>query len=395
MRRVALAVFLVLLALLTPVCACALQIGMTEIRDEPSASTLMLFSAEADAVQITPGKQTQPDAVQMAVTAKIEERFGQMKAITAMNRGSVRQTGSIWQDGKTASMALVWQGEQADGTEGCMAAGLTVNLETGDEITMEQLFADYDGALAQMERIIADDVLGSMSDYMEYADLLPMPQDNYAVNERGLTVYWPQDRYRYFDGMSGSVTFYWYELADYIGAESPVYALARTDAPNNLSAIEAQCMSGGIDPMLALELGELLGNAAQWYPLADPDYTTDALVFPLERERGFAVEIPKYAETDEDDTPISAIRAARISMGGLLTTGKTTQAEAIALFSEPARETTYSEAAAFDAMLVPGKSLFYEVSGRVLQLHFDGDDLLSCVILHDAMPGGLYGKSEI
>ena len=387
MRRILAAM---MAALLLPACAQAAQIVMAVQEDEAGGSRLAVFSAAADTIDTVPGQETQPDAVMMAIDAQIEARFAQQKAQVAVNRGTVMQTGSVWQDGKTASMALTWQGEQADGSDGCASMGLTVNLKTGEEILLSQLFSDWDGALAAMETIITDDVLDGMSDYMEYAELLPMPTDNYAFDDFGLTVYWPEDRYRYFDGTSGSVTFYWHELADFIGEESPVYALAHPDVPYSTSEIEALCMSGSVTRMQTPELGEKLGDVAVWYRLADPDYTTDALVYPLERMRGFAVEIPKYAETEEDETPISAIRASRVSMAGLLTTGKTTDTEVLALLGEPAREQAYDEDAAFDAMLPPGRSLLYEISGRVLQMHFDEDGVLACVILRSAMPEGLY-----
>lgn len=377
-------------ALLLPACAQAAQIVMAIEEDEIGGSRLAVFSAAADTIDTAPGQETQPDAVMMAIDAQIEARFAQQKAQVAINRGTVTQTGSVWQDGKTASMALTWQGEQADGSDGCTSMGLTVNLETGEEILLHQLFSDWDGAQAAMETIITDDVLDGMSDYMEYGDLLPMPTDNYAFDDFGLTVYWPEDRYRYFDGTSGSVTFYWHELAAFIGEESPVYALAHPDALYNASEIEALCMSGEVTSVLTLKLGELLGDVASGYRLADPDYTTDALVYPLERMRGFAVEIPKYAETQEEQTPISAVRASRVSMAGLLTTGKTTEQEVLALLGEPAREQDYDEDAAFDAMLPPGRSLLYEIAGRVLQTHFDERGVLACVILRSAMPEGLY-----
>ena len=387
MRRILAAM---MAALLLPACAQAAQIVMAVQEDEAGGSRLAVFSAAADTIDTVPGQETPLDAVMMAIDAQIEARFAQQKAQVAVNRGTVMQTGSVWQDGKTASMALTWQGEQADGSDGCASMGLAVNLETGEEILLPQLFSDWDGALAAMETIITDDVLDGMSDYMEYAELLPMPTDNYAFDDFGLTVYWPEDRYRYFDGTSGSVTFYWHELADFIGEESPVCALAHPDVLYNASEIEALCMSGSVTRMQTPELGEKLGDVAVWYRLADPDYTTDALVYPLERMRGYAVEIPKYAETEEDETPISAIRASRVSMAGLLTTGKTTDTEVLALLGEPAREQAYDEDAAFDAMLPPGRSLLYEISGRVLQMHFDEDGVLACVILRSAMPEGLY-----
>ena len=387
MRRILAAM---MAALLLPACAQATQIVMVMEEDEAGGSRLAVFSAAADTIDTVPGQETPPDAVMMAIDAQIEARFAQQKAQVAVNRGTAMPTGSVWQDGKTASMALTWQGEQADGSDGCASMGLTVNLKTGEEILLSQLFSDWDGALAAMETIITDDVLDGMSDYMEYGDLLPMPTDNYAFDDFGLTVYWPEDRYRYFDGTSGSVTFYWHELADYIDENSPVCALAHPDAQYNASEIEALCMSGEVTSMLTLKLGELLGDTAGRYRLADPDYTTDALVYPLERMRGFAVEIPKYAETQEEQTPISAVRASRVSMAGLLTTGKTTEQEVLALLGEPAREQDYDEDAAFDAMLPPGRSLLYEIAGRVLQTHFDERGVLACVILRSAMPEGLY-----
>ena len=377
MRRI---LALMALLLLLPTCALAAQIALAIESDDAGGNTLAVFSVQAD----------EADAVTLAIDAQIEARFAQQKAQTAVRRGTVTQTGSLWQDEKTASMALIWQGEQADGSYGCTALGLNVHLETGEEILLEQLFSDWDGAQAAMETIITDDVLDGMSDYMEYAELLPMPTDNYAFDDFGLTVYWPEDRYRYFDGTSGSVTFYWHELSDFIGADSPVYALACPDAANDVSQIEALCMSGKVTSMLSLQLGELLGDAAGRYRLADPDYTTDALVYPLERVRGFAVEIPKYAETEEEQTPISAIRASRVSMAGLLTTGRTTDAELIALLGEPDREIVLDEDDAFDAMLEPGTSLLYAVSGHVLQAHVGEDGVLSCLILRDAMPERLY-----
>lgn len=373
------------LCALLPVQALAAQISMTQM-EQQNDSSLVVFSVGDELA--APGEA--PDALQMALSAQIEARFQPQKAMTASTRGSVVQEGSLYQDENAASMALIWRGEQIDGTEGCSAMGLTVNLNTGEEIFLEQLFADPDAAFARMEEIIADDVLDGMSDYMEYADLLPMPREQYSFDAYGLTVYWPEDRYRWFDGTCGSVTFYWYELADFIAEGSPVYALAHPDVPYHPGAIETACLGGEMTPMLRLELGVLLGDAARDYRLADPDYTTDALVYPLERVRGFSLEIPKYAQTQEEMTPISAIRASRISLCGLLTTGKTTDLEILSLLGEPAKEIVYDEDDAFDAMLEPGISLLYEISGRVLQLHVDEAGVLSCVILRGAMPESLY-----
>ena len=53
-------------------------------------------------------------------------------------------------------------------------------------------------------------------------------------------------------------------------------------------------------------------------------------------------------------------------------------------------EIVLDEDDALDAMLEPGTSLLYAVSGRVLQAHVGEDGVLSCLILRDAMPERLY-----
>jgi len=374
-----------LLALMMPVCAQAVQIRVEP--DPEGGSQLFFFTTQEEMPQTAPGKQAPIDPVKMAIDMQIAVRFAQDQARTAAGRGRVLQDGTLWQDGKIASMARTWQGEQADGREGSSAAALTVSLETGMEIYLDELFADYEGAIAAMEAIIEQDILGEMSDYMEYSDLLPMPTDCYAITEQGLTVYWPEDRYRYFDGEAGSVTFLWHEIADYIGEDSPVYEVSRPK-PVDVSGLRTAMALGIFDEYMQPRLHMELGRARAVESLGDPDYTTDALVYPVERLRGFAVEIPKYAETDEEETPISAIRASCIAACGLMT-GKTTVEELYAIFGEPVMTIVYDEDAAADALLKPGESLFFEDMETVLQAHFDESGMLSCLILRTAMPESL------
>ena len=376
-----------LLLMMIPALAGAVQIQMdTELH---GGSRLILFSAQDDMPPDAPGKEAPIDPVKMAIDMQIAVRFAQDQAQTALGRSDavIRQDGTLYQNGKIASMARTWQGEQANGREGSSAAALTVSLETGMEIYLDELFSDYEGAVAAMECIIEDDVLASMSDYMEYAELLPVPVDNFSISETGLTVYYPEDRYRYFDGEAGSVTFLWHEIADFIGEESPVYVLSRPQEIH-VSELRSALALGTFDEYLSCRIEMELGWARKLHHLGDPDYTRDALVYPLERMRGFAVEIPKYAETEEDDTPISAIRASNIATGGLIT-GKTRIEELYAIFGEPVKTIVYDEEAAQDALLEPGESLFFDDTG-ILQAHFDEDGVLSCVILRDSIPESLY-----
>ena len=390
---------MLLLALALPLCAlaeqqeaqapaAALRIAVTQAA--VGACTLEIPSAEPDGqAELAGDDLLAAQALADEVNVRLAQQLMTQEAERVRLRAGAdtRQTAKVWQNGRTASVALTWAGTQADGLDGYSVLTMALDLTTGEEIGFDALFSDPDGARAAMEEVIGGDVLDAMSDYMEYADLLPMPTDSFSFDEEGLTVYWPQERYRYFSGEAGHVTFYWYELADYIGGDSAVYALSRPQQAD-AQAIAAAFEAGGFGDALAHGLGELLSAFEDEGGLADPDYTTNALVYPLGR-RGWSVEIPKYAETDEDETPVSAIRASRISFFGL-TTGRTTREEAMALLGEPVAEKAYDEGHASDMLLAPGESLFFSIGGRLLQAHFDEDGVLACLILRQGDAEGLY-----
>ena len=383
---------LMMLSLAFPAWAAAeLEVNMEQ--KEENGQMLVVFSAEeAQAAEATAAPEETPDPALLMANGLIEAKFEQAKATQLTQRAGaeIMQSGELRTFGSVASLVLHWNGTQPDGTAGSAVRALVLDLTTGEEIRLEQLFDDADAAIDAMERIIEEDVLPELSDYMEYSELLPMPRDNYAIDEYGLTVFYPDDSYRYFDEQSGAVQFAWYELAEYIGEDSPVYALAH--AQGDLNALTDAAKDGRLPgPMEQAALGQKLGEVLSTYTLlTDPDYTKDSRVYLFEEAslRGWAVEIPKYAETDEDETPISAIRTTRADVCGL-TIGKTTKDELTALLGEPKETRTY-DADAADRMLEAGESLFFELSGHILQAHVDENSVLSCLILRDAMPEELY-----
>ena len=384
---------LMMLSLAFPAGALAeLEVNMEQ--KEENGSALVVFSAaEVQAAETTAAPGETPDPAPLMANGLIEAKFEQAKAAQLTQRAGaeIRQSGEVRTFGNVASLVLHWDGTQADGTAGSAVRALALDLTTGEEIRLEQLFDDADAAIGAMERIIEDDVLPELSDYMEYSELLPMPRDAYAVDEYGLTVFYPDDSYRYFDEQSGAVQFAWYELADYIGEDSPVYALAH--ARGDLTALADAAKDGKLPgPMTQAAVGQKLGEALDAYTLlTDPDYTKDSRVYLFEEAslRGWAVEIPKYAETDEAETPISAVRTTRADVCGL-TVGKTTKDELTALLGEPRKTRAYDADDAADRMLEAGESLFFELSGHILQAHVDENSVLSCLILRDAMPEELY-----
>ena len=383
---------LMALSLAFPAWAAA-ELDVNMEQKEENGQTLTVFSAEAGTAETTAAPEETPDPAIATANALIEARFEQAKAAQLTQRAGAElaQSGEVYTAGNVVSLILRWNGTQTDGTAGSAVRALVLDRTTGEEIRLEQLFSDADAAFDAMETIIENDVLSQLSDYMEYSELLPMPRDNYAIDAYGLTVFYPDDSYRYFDEQSGAVQFAWYELADYIGEDSPAYALAHGQGDMNALADAAQ--NGRLPgPMERAAIGQKLGEVLSAYTLlTDPDYTKDSQVYLFEEAalRGWAVEIPKYAETDEADTPISAIRTTRADICGL-TIGKTTKDELIERLGEPKETRSYDADSAADRMLEAGESLFFELSGRILQAHVNENGVLSCLILRDAMPEDLY-----
>lgn len=381
-----------LLSLLPALAAAEIEVkGETQSDGE---NQIVLFAAEAAQTEtaMTQEEQLAQETLLLMVNGALEMRFAQNKAQELYDRGQeIFQSAHGYSDGSIASLALVWRGVQPDGGEGSRPYSLTLDLQTGGEIeTLDALFSDPDAAVAAMEAIIERDYLEDMNTYIEVADLLPMPRDCFSVDETGLTVYYDDSRFCTFEGSSGWVTFYWHEIAAFIGEDSPVYALSR---PQEADAQAIRNAQGYFGEHRLLGLHEPLGKAMDAYGLTDePDYTTNSILYPVDdsKIRGYSVEIPKYAETDDADTPICAVRHTRVSWHGL-TTGTTTREETVQLLGEPEKTVLYDGDDALDMMLDPGESLFYTCENFVLEAHMDEDGVLACLILRDAMPEMLYG----
>lgn len=240
MKRLTL--ILMMLSFAVPTWALAeLEIHMEQ--KEENGQSLTVFSVEeTQTEENTPAPDATPNPALLMANGLIESCFEQTKAAQLTQRAGAElaQSGEVYTAGNVVSLILRWNGTQTDGTAGSAVRALVLDRTTGEGIRLEQLFSDADAAFDAMETIIENDVLSQLSDYMEYSELLPMPRDNYAIDAYGLTVFYPDDSYRYFDEQSGAVQFAWYELADYIGEDSPAYALAHGQGDMNALADAAK-----------------------------------------------------------------------------------------------------------------------------------------------------------
>ena len=310
---------------------------------------------------------------------RIVERGGE-----AEGEATLLMDTAVYQKGGVLSVAVSRRGEQADGSLGDSVTAMVFDLKTGDRIPLEALFADPQASLGAMEGIIETEIGGSLNAYMENAKITPMPRDNYSIDALGITVYYPASQYSMVSGSAGACQFYFYELEDGLSELGKTLSAAKETA-DAAKGIRDAVSAGAFPNWVAdVKLGEPIGTYMKEYTqLTDPDYTLESRVYLFEEPqlRGMSLETWLYAECEEEEAPLTAIRAARIDLFGIRP-GISTLAECEKLLGAPDGRATLDENDAVDLMLEPGDSLFYVSGENTLEIHADQQGVVSCLILY-------------
>ncbi len=372
-----------LLTLLT-FSACA-EITIDLSKQQDGGNQIVLF-------KVSPGGTVTPEAA-AAVQEQLDHCFEQSDALKryarVLGRGGetvIFEQGMLYACDRFISMLLVRDGQQADGSNGSLPRSLCIHPETAQPIQLMDLFVSPDDARARLSEMIEQDIIPTLSDYLEFSDLLPVPENCFYLDADGLTIYYDDQHYRTLSGSCGAVSFAWYEIEDLIRPDGPAGGMI--DAAPDAAALRADISEGFFGSQFPVHLGDRLGDVLNAYPeLNDPDFTRDTKVYQFETAalRGFSVEIPKYAFTKDMDTPVSAIRSSRISFHGLKT-GWSGKEEIVTLLGEPESQIVYDEQMAEDMMTVPGISLIYRIGKTILEVHLDEEQLLDALILRSELP---------
>lgn len=310
---------------------------------------------------------------------RIVERGGE-----AEGEATLLMDTAVYQKGDMLSVAVSRRGEQADGSLGDSVTAMVFDLKTGDRIPLEALFADPQASLDAMEGIIETEIGGSLNAYMENAKITPMPRDNYSIDALGVTVYYPASQYSMVSGSAGACQFYFYELEDGLSELGKTLSAVEETADAAKGIRDAVSMGAFPNWVADVKLGEPIGTYMKEYTqLTDPDYTLESRVYLFEEPqlRGMSLETWLYAECEEEEAPLTAIRAARIDLFGIRP-GISMLAECEKLLGAPDGRATLDENDAVDLMLEPGDSLFYVSGENTLEIHADQQGVVSCLILY-------------
>ncbi len=285
------------------------------------------------------------------------------------------------------SVVIDAKGKMPNGREGQCYTALCYDLRTGEPITADQLFADADAAAEWMGERLEETYADELSGYADHSELTPIPLESFALDEYGITFYYPASQFSLLSGYSGACQFHYYELRDFWDRSED--GIARRlglieDTPTDTEAMQAlrDCLSQGRLPNLPVTVGESVPELiARYRLLRQADEYPGGRYVPL--------EAPQFRQTllmtdalskGYDGSVVQGIHTMRADLYGI-ETGVTTQARWRELLGQPDSTVDLDEGTAYDYGLPAGQSDYYSMADYRLRLHADADGVLYSVTL--------------
>ena len=280
-------------------------------------------------------------------------------------------------DGRIFSTVISAKGKIGTQRDGHAYTALTYDLAAGERLTLEDLFADADAAVAYMEEQAQATLSEELNGYLEYSDMTPLPRDSFTLDERGITFWYPAQQFSLLSGYAGAVQF-WYEELDEYWRESPVEALTKAEQKKRIE----QSVSEGALPNVPAVMGQPLHELTEAFRLLrTPDEFPGGRYFVLEDPAFRSILI--ISDALESDFSRSAVEGIQLRRGGLhgFRIGQTEQAIWREALGMPLETVAVTESMAYDYRLQPGSYDIYHFGAYELRLHADESGVLCAVQL--------------
>ena len=315
-------------------------------------------------------------AVSFAEMLPLEPLF---EAVEGFKAEGVTQSTEFLNAAPWMSALVRSEGQFDDVGEGVQYHGITFDVETGEQITFEDIFTDADAAVARIQEIA--EAFAFDNAYAERNETTPIPQDNFIATQDFLTIYYPISQFSYFSGHSGGFSFYAYELEGLLREDIPLQKGAIDAAGDALTeTFKRKSLPGFLTPWA---IGSSMADADAALTVVDvPDLTYEHAVYRFEAPEMRGVSLLSRSEEDNVDTAvISGIMSTRIDFSGLCT-GIATKEDCIAALGEPAASALVTEADGYSRLPV-GETLSFTAgdTDTVLEMHFVDSILYSVSLL--------------
>lgn len=263
---------------------------------------------------------------------------------------------------------------------------VNLNLQSGEAITLADLFTEESAARAAIEDYLWERVAPELSAHLQNSELTPLPEA-FTLDAAGITFYYPITQLSTLSDRAGTVQIAWCELRSWLRlGEGTVLRRIGAEAMITLGGRERieQAVAAGEIPGLPVKLGGSMQEATDTYRmLVDPDLYEDGRLFQLEDGAFRTV----YLMTDRltEGWAESAIQGIRLDRGNLwgLCVGETTRDAWRQALGEPDATVTLDAEKADGQRLPTGESDYYQLGENRLRLHADESGTLVSLMLLD------------
>lgn len=321
------------------------------------------------------------EAVQQKINDDIVTASGVTNHMVSLFTLTEQQTLKVeydaWLNDDVFSAVISAKGRLPKARDGHAYTALSYDLQTGERVTLDQLFTDAEAAVALMEQIADETLSEELNGYLEYSELTPLPVESFTLNETGITFWYPAEQFSLISGYSGACQF-WYEELEGMWQKEMDAPRSNTERK---TAIE-HSVSQGVLPGVPVSLGQNMQQISEQYRLLrTPDEFPGGRYFLMEHPAFRSIPLISDALTDSyEDSILEGIQLRRGGLHGLLI-GKTTQSEWRTLLGEPESSLSMTQSMAFDYGLSEGSFDVYQFGGNELRLYADLDGVLFAIQL--------------
>ncbi|NLV59638.1 MAG: DUF3298 domain-containing protein [Clostridiales bacterium] len=283
------------------------------------------------------------------------------------------------------SITFSAKGQMPNGREGQAFTALTYDLQTGKPIKAAELFTQLEDAAAKMEEILEMTLTEELSGYLNNSEFMPLPVENFALDEDGITFYYPYSQLSLVSGYAGAGQFYYEELADWLNWDG---VLGRLDVkPKQMSdaqikeAVRETVASGRL-LHVPVKIGDTLPDVvARYRLLREPDQYPAGKYYQMEAPIFRQVLVLSDALTGGyEHSVVEGLQSTRLSLFGIQP-GITARERWREILGEPEQTATFNESLAYDYGIPSGESDFYTFGEYQLRLHADEAGILHSIRL--------------
>lgn len=390
-KRSANALLIAMALAISPVFAVCLAQGQTVALGEPTLRETAIYNGD-NAVLYPQLEGLANATVQSEINdaivekANIAQRLVTLSTLQAGGSG-LQVTYGAYLGGGILSLAFDARGVMENGRNGQAYAAMGFHLDTGEPLTLSDLFYDPASAIIYMEETLLATYLDELGSYVENTSITPLPVESFSLDQTGITFYYEQSQFSLVTGECVAVEFHYSELSDFLRQEQDTLPAKFAVIPEQLKdaqikAAVAYAVSGGSLPDIPARLGENMAQVLEENPLLrEPDQYPGGRYCQLKTPVYRGVLLMTDALTAQyDHSVVQGILSYRTNLFGLQT-GRTAQARWREVLGAPDSTVLFDQGLAGSYGLPVGTADYYNLDGGQLMLYADQTGILYAVRL--------------